>query len=306
MYIGIAKEDGISSKNDYWSTYVQSSEELYKSRELRFHDGNKDSWLKALQIQNGMNILEVGCGGGLFCHRIKTYLPSTNIVGLDRDTGHIEYAKRKSKELGIECTFVNGDATDLPFDNNIFDLCFSHTVFDFCEPDTFLQEQFRVLKPGGKVIISTVSGGNYPEIWQPDDSSDEKTLFDKLWEEARKNELSNVKRYGIELKDYPKYLHKAGFTNINIDTISVVSYAPDNHSVNDDMAIKQINENRLSELSSIQKAYLMASDALNDYEYRDLVDLINKRYDRRIEQYQKGEKLWDFSTSMFLIVSAVK
>lgn len=292
--------------NNYWSTYVQTSEELYKSRELRFHDGNKDLWLKALQIENGMNILEVGCGGGIFCHRIKTYLPSTNVVGLDRDTVHIEYAKQKSKELGIDCTFVNGDATSLPFDSNTFDLCFSHTVFDFCDPDIFLREQYRVLKPGGKVAISTVSGSNYSEIWKPDENCDEKVLFDKLWNEADKNELSNIKRNGVEIKEYPKYLQNAGFTKVNVDTISTVPYAPDNHNVSDDMAVKQINANRLSELSSIQKAYLMAPNALSNNEYETLTSLFNKRYDKRLEQYKSGEKLWDFTTSMFFIVVGVK
>jgi ubiquinone/menaquinone biosynthesis C-methylase UbiE len=292
--------------NNYWSTYVQTSEELYKSRELLFHDGNKDLWLKALQIETGMNILEVGCGGGTFCHRIKTYLPNANVVGLDRDTGHIEYAKQKSKELNMECTFVNGDATALPFENNSFDLCFSHTVVDFCDPDIFLEEQFRVLKPGGKVVISTVCGGNYSEIWKPDENSDEKTLFDKLWNDARKNELSNIKRNGIEWREYPKYLQNAGFTKINVDTISAVSYAPDNHNVIDKKAMQQINGNRLSELASIQKAYLMAPNALSSKEYQILVHLINNRYDNRLEQYKKGEKLWDFSTSMFFMVVGVK
>lgn len=292
--------------NNYWSTYVQTSEELYKSRELRFHEGNKDLWLKALQIENGMNILEVGCGGGIFCHRIKTYLPNTSVVGLDRDMGHIEYAKQKSKELGIECTFVNGDATSLPFDSSTFDLCFSHTVFDFCDPYIFLREQYRVLKPGGKVVISTVSGSNYSEIWKPDENCDEKVLFDKLWNEADKNELSNIKRNGVEIKEYPKYLQNAGFIKVNVDTISTIPYAPDNHNVSDDMAIKQINENRLSELSSIQKAYLMAPNVLSNNEYEILTNLINKRYDKRLEQYKSGEKLWDFAISMIFVVVGVK
>ncbi|HAN21332.1 MAG: hypothetical protein A2Y15_07180 [Clostridiales bacterium GWF2_36_10] len=126
-------------KNTYWSTYVQESEELYRSRALRFHDGNKDLWLKAFQIENGMKVLEVGCGGGIFCHRIKTYLPDTDVTGLDFDTGHIEYAKTKSLELNLNCKFVNGDATSLPFEDNTFDTCFSHTVINFCEPNDFLK-----------------------------------------------------------------------------------------------------------------------------------------------------------------------
>lgn len=46
--------------NNYWSTYVQSSEELYKSRELRFHEGNKDFWIKALQIEVRVVLSAIG------------------------------------------------------------------------------------------------------------------------------------------------------------------------------------------------------------------------------------------------------
>ena len=57
--------------NDHWSQYVQTSEELYRSRALRFHDGNKELWLSALGAKDHTDILEVGCGGGIFCHRLK-------------------------------------------------------------------------------------------------------------------------------------------------------------------------------------------------------------------------------------------
>ena len=54
-----------------WSQFVQSSEELYASRAIRFRNDNKDLWLNAMKIKDGMNVLEIGCGGGIFCHRIK-------------------------------------------------------------------------------------------------------------------------------------------------------------------------------------------------------------------------------------------
>jgi len=53
-----------------------------------------------------MKVLEIGCGGGIFCHRIKTYLPSCEVTGLDFDIAHIEYANEKSAALGIDCTFI--------------------------------------------------------------------------------------------------------------------------------------------------------------------------------------------------------
>jgi ubiquinone/menaquinone biosynthesis C-methylase UbiE len=293
--------------NSYWSTYVQKSEELYCSRALRFHDGNKDLWLKALQIENGMKILEVGCGGGIFCHRIKRYLPNTDVTGLDFDIGHIEYAKAKAIELNINCRFVAGDATGLPFDDNTFDVCFSHTVMGFCEPNLFVKEQYRVLKPSGKmVVMCVINRGNKPESWIPTDSCEEYELFNKLWDEASKNNLSNIKRYDDNETHYFEYLQKHNFKNVSADALAVVTYAPDSANVSAKMAIEQINEDRLSELCSVKKAHRLAPDALSNDEYNLMLEMINRRYDNRIEQYKIGEKIWDYHVSTVLAISGTK
>ena len=231
--------------NNYWSSYVQYTEELYRSRALRFHEGNKDLWLNLIGVRDSMNILEVGCGSGIFCHRIKTYLPNTAVTGIDLDTGHIEYAKKKSAELGIDCKFVNGDATALPFPDNTFDLCYSYTVIDFCEPALFINEQKRVLKPGGTLtVLNILGGGINSEMWKPEDADEEKALFDKLWTEAGKNKLSDIIKYPLSLRDYPIQLQKAGLKEIKMDVIAVAPYNPDSSNISEPVALEQINENR--------------------------------------------------------------
>lgn len=291
----------------YWSTYVQKTEELYESRALRFRDDNKELWLKILQISNGMNVLEVGCGGGVFCHRVKTYLPDTKVTGLDFDVGHIEYAKSKSAKLNLDCKFIAGDAADLPFYENTFDVCFSHTVMNFCEPNSFVSEQFRVLKPGGKIIIlCVINSGNKPESWVPTEDCEEKDLFDRLWSQASKNDYSNVKKYVNDEHKYFEYLSKSGFRDVSVDALAVVAFAPDSANVSTNLAISQINEDRLSELSSIEKARRMAPEALTDNEYNLMIRMINRRYDKKIIQYKNGEKTWDYRVSTMLAISGTK
>ena len=95
------RNGGGENMSNNWSQYVQTTQELYKSRSLRFHDGNKDLWLSAIGAKDGMNILEVGCAGGLFCHRITTYLPDVKITGLDFDSGHIAWARKKPQKQGL-------------------------------------------------------------------------------------------------------------------------------------------------------------------------------------------------------------
>ena len=229
------------------------------------------------------------------------------MTGIDLDTGHIAYAKQKSAELNIDCKFVNGDATALPFPDRTFDLCFSYTVIDFCEPSLFINEQKRVLKPGGTLtVLNILGGGINSEMWKPEDADEEKTLFDNLWAEAGKNKLSDIKKYPLSLRDYPIHLEKAGLKDIKMDVLAVASYNPDSSHVSESIAIEQINENRFCELCSVQKAKFMAPAALTDAEFKMLLARINRKYDRRIEKYQSSEKVWDFSAGITFAASGKK
>lgn len=293
--------------NTYWSQYVQKTEELYLSRALKFHRGNMDKWIDALRLQDGMKILEVGCAGGLLCHLLKERLPNAEITGLDFDTGHIDYAKKKAEELGLQCDFVAGDATDLPFADNAFDVCLSHTVMNFCDPEKFAAEQHRVLKPGGTMIVMDVyRRGTAPEEWVPTDECEETELFDKLWTAASQNPLSEIKRYENQPERYFPYLAAQGFHNLSIDAMASVNYAPDCDNIDDEMARAQINDDRVSELSSAEKARALAPNALSQAEYQTLMDMINRRYDKRIRQYENGEKSWAFRIATTLIISGTK
>jgi ubiquinone/menaquinone biosynthesis C-methylase UbiE len=259
-----------------------------------------------LQVEDGMSVLDVGCGPGIFCHRIKSYMPDTQVTGVDFDTAHIAYARAKSAELRLDCTFVEGDACRLPFPDETFDLCFSQSVMCFCEPDSFVSEQRRVLKPGGRMVILCGRGAGNTELWQPQDNTEEKQLFQRLWSEADKNEDGKIKRFEGDDRRYFEYLDKYGFTNIRADALSVVSYAPDSADVSEEIAVEQINECRLTAFCSIAKAKRLAPAALTDDEYGRLAQRINSRFDRRLAQYRSGEKLWDYELCTVLAISGVK
>ncbi len=293
--------------NKYWSTYVQTSEELYRSRALRFREDNQSIWLNLMGVTDGLNVLEVGCGGGLFCHRIKSALPNTNVTGLDFDDAHILFAINKASELNLDCMFISGDACKLPFEANTFDLCFSHTVMNFCSLDTFAAEQYRVLKAYGRMVaMDVINFGNTAERWAPTEESEEKRLYDHLWTAASQNELSQIRRHSDSKQQWAKSMCVAGFTNISFRTLAAITYCPDSFEVSSELAYEQINVDRLSELCSIEKARRMAPNALTSEEFVRLTDLINIRYDTRIEQYKRGERIWDFGTTTVIAVIGTK
>ncbi len=289
----------------YWSTYVQTSEELYASRALRFRQDNAPLWLEAIGVQDGMNVLEAGCGGGIFCHRIKEMLPGCRVTGIDLDAGHIDYARAKTAELGMDCEFLRCDACDMPFADASFDLAFSHTVMCFCDPDRFAAEQHRVLKNGGRMTAMDVINRASAERWLPENPR-ESELFGRLWEAASQNEHSDIPRFSDSKRVWAASMEKAGFTQIEFRVLAVMSYCPDSADVSREMALAMINEERLSALSSVRKACVMAPAALTEQEYAELEALIHGRYDDRIALYDRGEKLWDYATSTVIAITGVK
>lgn len=295
--------------NTVWSDYIQSSRELYESRGLRFREDNAQTWLPMLHVKDGMEILELGCAGGLLLHQIARQLSGVHATGIDRDTGHIAFAQDMTEKLGLDCRFLTGDATALPFPDNSFDVTISHTVVEHVKTQPFLREQQRVLKPGGRIVVLSVRTklNLGAERWKPV-GGEEQRLFEKLWAgvDRRIDKEYHVGDYEMSETDYPKKLEEAGFAAVDVQFFTLVSYAPDNASVSDALAERQINEGRLSASESIRKALRRNPNALDAEEQEALSRLMNARYDERLAKYRRGEKLWDMETSTVLSATGVK
>ncbi len=123
-------------------------------------------------ISKNAKILDLGCGAG----RTTINLFKSgycNIIGLDISDKFIEFAKNYCLKNNLGISFINGDATNLPFDNEQFDaVIFSYNGM-MCIPgqknrDKVLKETYRVLKPNGIFIFTAHNrddSGNYQYIW---------------------------------------------------------------------------------------------------------------------------------------------
>jgi len=110
-------------------------------------------------FRKGKNLLDVACGTGQFAIRIKKKNPFMQIYGVDNSPGMIKQAQAK-------CTIVNwklGTAEELLYISNSFDIvtC-SHAFHHFPNQDKAIAEMYRVLKPGGLLIIAD---GHKRGIW---------------------------------------------------------------------------------------------------------------------------------------------
>jgi SAM-dependent methyltransferase len=91
---------------------------------------------------------DLGCGDGSFLNKVAQAFNPSNVVGCD-----IYHRLVNSK-----ATFISHDLNTLPlpFENGQFDLITNTNVIEHLfNPDEFIKEIFRILKPGGSLLIST-------------------------------------------------------------------------------------------------------------------------------------------------------
>ena len=131
-----------------WSTVAKSIDNIYKlsiSQNNKFRLGQqyRSIYLKQLGKNfSGERILDIGCHNPEWLRSIK----ANNKAGVD---------------LELEFSFPNllltkADGFSLPFSNEYFDVIFMLDVIEHVENDSaFIQEARRVLKPGGKFILTT-------------------------------------------------------------------------------------------------------------------------------------------------------
>jgi len=110
-----------------------------------------------LDIKGRDNILDAGCGPGLVIKKVieENKGKGISITGLDLSSRMIKHAHRRCKNFSNVQLQVTDLNRNLEFPNSFFDkvIC-SNTLYALENPHRVIFEFYRVLKPGGAVIIA--------------------------------------------------------------------------------------------------------------------------------------------------------
>jgi SAM-dependent methyltransferase len=108
-------------------------------------------FINNIRNQSNPKVLDVGCGTGETMSFVKKLIPDGQVWGIDKSRVAVKYATgRDHKNVRL------ADANKLPFRKNIFDAILALDVLEHIKtPERVLQEIKRVLKPGGKMLITS-------------------------------------------------------------------------------------------------------------------------------------------------------
>lgn len=113
--------------------------------------------LRALALQPGERVLDVGSGPGLLVAEMAQAVgPSGHVTGLDISDDMLALSRTRCADPAISerVSFVKANAVALPFPDAAFDVAISTQVYEYvADLKTALAELHRVLRVGGRVLI---------------------------------------------------------------------------------------------------------------------------------------------------------
>jgi len=125
----------------------------------------RDRLLDQLQFKGDEKVLDVGCGRGLMLIGAAKRLKSGKATGIDvwnpadLSGNSADATKQNAKIEGVSdrVRIENGDARKLVYPDNHYDVVLSslaiHNIPEKAERDQAFREMWRVLKPGGRLLI---------------------------------------------------------------------------------------------------------------------------------------------------------
>lgn len=170
--------------------------------------------LKWYGLQNGMSVLELGSGPGFVTEQLVNSLPESEITALEIDRSLLDEAEKRLEHIpSSKLRFVHSSVYDTGLPDHSYDFAVARLLFlHLHNPLEAAKEIYRVLKPGGKLVIIDIDDGIFGAV------SPHMDLLPSVIKKLADLQASKGgNRYiGREL---PRLLTKSGYIDLDIDTV---------------------------------------------------------------------------------------
>ncbi|PET61165.1 SAM-dependent methyltransferase [Bacillus sp. AFS001701] len=172
-------------------------------------------------VHDGARILEVAPGPGYLS--IELAKMGFDVTGVELSSDFVNIEKINAKEANVLVDFKEGNASNLPCDENTFDFIVCSAAFkNFKDPVKALKEMYRVLKPGGTSLIIDM---NFNATAQDIEGEIKKTGmkgFDKYF--VRFAFKTFLKKGAYTKENFEMFLNETEFKNYNIKQEDISLY----------------------------------------------------------------------------------
>ena len=137
-----------ASTPDHWDRYWKEHAEV----EETYDNGDRLTREMLREELKGKWALEVGAGSGR--DSITLARAGATVFVVDYVRSSLEVCRRLAEEAGVKLIYIEADATRMPVREGSFDILFHQGVLEhFRQPADLLDENFRILKPGGYALV---------------------------------------------------------------------------------------------------------------------------------------------------------
>ncbi|MFC1646659.1 class I SAM-dependent methyltransferase [Patescibacteria group bacterium] len=135
------------STRKHWQQYWQTSDH----QPMVVHEELINNIQKTIDVKN-KKILEIGAG--MAGDSIFLSKSGADITILDFTNEALKKASDNAKKEGVKIKTIKADARSIPAGDNTYDIIFHQGFLEhFKNPDRLLEEQYRVLKKGGILVV---------------------------------------------------------------------------------------------------------------------------------------------------------
>lgn len=167
-------------------------------------------------LQDQMSLVELGSGPGFISESLLSLLPNGSVTAVDIDPIMVQHAKKYQKQQQIseeKLKIIEASIMDTGLPDNTFDFAVARAVFGhLIDPVGAAKEIRRILKPGGKLVVSDIDTDAFS---LPDPPIPEFKLLMEKYSELQIAKGGDPK-IGRKLM---RILNKAGFQNLDIEVI---------------------------------------------------------------------------------------